>query len=60
MTVYAHASHWLINVLYAVPILAVVFLLVRDRLRHRGEPEVTDGEQSPGEDGSEPPARATD
>lgn len=60
MTVYAHTSHWLINLLYAGPLVAVVFLLIRGWLRHRGAPEVTDGEPPPGEDGAGPPDRATD
>ena len=38
--VVAHAGHWLLNVLYAAPLLFVVGIIVRDRLRdRRREPE---------------------
>lgn len=60
MIVYAHTGHWLINVLYAAPLVAVVVLLVRDRLRHRAVREVSDPEPSFGDDGAEARGRATD
>lgn len=37
MTVVAHAGHWLINLLYAAPVIGLVGLLLWDRFRHRGE-----------------------
>jgi hypothetical protein len=33
--IYAHAGHWLVNLLYAAPLLFVVAIIVRDRLRQR-------------------------
>jgi hypothetical protein len=47
MIVLAHAGHWLINLLYAAPILALIVLLVRDRIKHRSErdeEDLADGE----------------
>lgn len=37
MTVPAHAGHWLINLLYAAPVIGLVGLFLWDRLRHRGD-----------------------
>jgi hypothetical protein len=31
----AHAGHWLLNILYAAPLLAVVGIIVRDRIKER-------------------------
>ena len=38
----AHAGHWLLNLIYALPLIMVIVLIVRDRLKHRG-----DGDQEP-------------
>jgi hypothetical protein len=35
--IYAHAGHWLVNLLYAAPLLFVIAIIVRDRLRQRRE-----------------------
>ena len=49
MTTLAHASHWLAQVAYVVPVLALVVALgitsLRDRRRRRGEkgPRAEDG-----------------
>ena len=31
----AHAGHWLLNLLYVLPLAAVIGLIVRDRIRQR-------------------------
>ena len=31
----AHAGHWLLNLVYALPLIMVVGLIVRDRIRQR-------------------------
>ncbi len=31
----AHAGHWLVNLLYAAPLLFVIGIIVRDRIRER-------------------------
>jgi hypothetical protein len=33
----AHAGHWLVNMLYAAPLIAVIAIIVRDRIRQRRE-----------------------
>ena len=35
----AHAGHWLINLIYAAPLLIVIAIIVRDKLKHRGDDE---------------------
>jgi hypothetical protein len=37
MTVVAHVGHWLVNVLYALPIVALLVVLIWDRIKHRGK-----------------------
>ena len=43
---FAHAGHWLLNLIYALPLIMVVGLIVRDRIRQRklakGDPEGRD------------------
>ena len=34
---FAHAGHWLVNLLYVFPLIVVVGAIVRDRIKHRGE-----------------------
>jgi hypothetical protein len=43
----AHAGHWLVNMLYAAPLLAVIAIIVRDRVRQRRE-EAAAGEEQAG------------
>jgi hypothetical protein len=55
MIVFAHAGHWLVQLLYLAPLVVLVGILVvtklRDR-RHPGEEPVTEG----AEDGHPDPA----
>jgi hypothetical protein len=37
MSVVAHAGHWIVNVLYAALLVAVIAMLTWDRLRRRRE-----------------------
>jgi hypothetical protein len=46
----AHAGHWALDVLYAVPLLVVIFVIARNAIRDRREGR--NGE------GREPPSRA--
>jgi hypothetical protein len=48
--IYAHAGHWLVNLLYAAPLLFVIAIIVRDRLRQRRE----DASEPGPEDAREP------
>jgi hypothetical protein len=32
---FAHAGHWLVDILYAAPLLLVVGFIVRDRIKER-------------------------
>jgi hypothetical protein len=44
----AHAGHWIANLLYAAPLVAVIAIIVRDRLRQRGgETEAPDPPAAP-------------
>jgi hypothetical protein len=36
----AHAGHWAVDLLYAMPVILLVGLLIRDRIKHRGEEDV--------------------
>jgi hypothetical protein len=50
--VLAHAGHWAVDFLYAMPVIVLVGLLVRDRIKHRGEEEEDpEGEPQPDQDG---------
>jgi hypothetical protein len=40
----AHVGHWIVNLLYVAPVLAVVIALVVQRLRGRDE-ETADGDE---------------
>lgn len=35
MTTFAHAGHWALNLLYVGPVMAVVVLIVIDRIKYR-------------------------
>jgi hypothetical protein len=37
MMVFAHAGHWAVDLLYAMPVILLVGLLIRDRIKHGGE-----------------------
>jgi hypothetical protein len=37
MIVLAHAGHWLVGIVYAVPVFVLVGYIGLDRLRHGGE-----------------------
>jgi hypothetical protein len=52
MMVFAHAGHWAVDLLYAMPVILLVGLLIRDRIKHGGE-EDGDAPQ-PDPDGREP------
>jgi hypothetical protein len=38
MTVFAHAGHWLVQLLYLAPLVVLVGILLVTKLRERGEP----------------------
>ena len=42
----AHAGHWLINLIYVAPLLFVVAIIVRDKVKHRH-----DEDEEPAADG---------
>ena len=35
----AHAGHWLVNLIYVAPLLFVIAVIVRDKLKHRHDDE---------------------
>ena len=37
---FAHAGHWLINLLYVAPLVVVVGAILRDRRKHRDDEEI--------------------
>ncbi len=37
MTVFAHAGHWAVQLLYVAPVLFVAGVIIRERLRDRRE-----------------------
>jgi hypothetical protein len=45
---FAHAGHWLVNLLYAVPLFVVVGAILRDRMRERREDAAAELEPDPG------------
>ena len=42
MTVPAHAGHWALQLVYALPVLLVIGFIVVDRIRRRGEEDEPD------------------
>ncbi len=54
MDVLAHAGHWLVNVLYALPVLVVAGSIIVSVIRQRREAKDAD-ESDPGPDGAETP-----
>ena len=47
MIVVAHAGHWLLQVLYAFPVLLIVGFIVVDRIKRRGEPDEEPDDAAP-------------
>ena len=35
--VFAHAGHWLVNLLYLAPVLFITFVIVREKVREKRE-----------------------
>ena len=35
--VVAHAGHWLVNLLYLAPVIFIVVVIVREKLKDRGD-----------------------
>lgn len=47
MTVFAHAGHWLVSLVYAAPVVVLIVYIGIDRLRNPETDEDEDGEAPP-------------